>query len=132
MSAFYDQIVSTFNDAATLVPSVFTALYMNQPPDAEDMPYAVLEPGDEERITGSFASTFHEGTFTITVVNSTQDLVRAQAELVEAAYLDIESDLSVSGMQVTQLDKTRRTYDNPEDDTWAAAIEFMFAYAETR
>jgi len=135
MSDFYTAIKTHFDADVTLVASgEFSELLMAEADPSEDKPFAVLSPGDEVQLGGSFASKYYRHEFSITVVHSTQELVRAAADLVEAAFDDCESSLSMTGRNVIRIEQSPRRYaiDPDYPDVWMCVLTFTVEYSEDR
>lgn len=131
MASFYTVIKARFDADGTLVPSPFAALYMAQPPKSDGYPYCVLLPNEKSKLSRSFGgNTFHEEQFGLHIVDRTQELVEAHADLVQAAFKDCETALAVTGLSVLRLDKDTRRFEQVEKDLWECVLDYATEYEE--
>lgn len=131
MASFYTAIKTRFDEDGTLVSSPFAALYMAQPPKVASYPYCVLLPNEESKLSGSFGgNSFHEEQFAFHIADKTQELVEAHADLVEAAFKNCETALTVTGLTVIRLDKDTRRFEQVEKDLWECVLEYITEYEE--
>jgi len=132
MATFYAQIKSRFDGNEALVASPFTKLYMGDSPDGEDYPFCVLVPQEEAKQSGSFGSNYYEESFEFHAVDRTQELVEAHGDLIEAAFHDCETELTVTGLTVIRLDLTARRSSQVEEDVWEEVLEYTAEYQKVR
>ena len=132
MATFYAVIKTRFDADNTLVSSPFVGLYMGEAPDSEDYPFCVLVPAEETKQSGSFASNYFEENFEFHVADRTQELVEAHGDLVEAAFRDCETALSVTGLTVVRLALTARRSMQVEENLWEEVLEYTADYCKER
>lgn len=134
MATFYEQLKTKFDAEGTLVPSPFSALFMGSVPTITALPWCVVVPDDEVLQEGGFGSRYTTETFTFHIADSTEELVNAHATLIEAAFLDSESDFSVTGLDVIRIEKVARRYflNTDNEDLWGADLSYEVMYREVR
>lgn len=132
MATFYAVIKTRFDNTATLVSSPFSQLFMGNAPDSATYPFCVVVPAEETKESGSFGSNFFEENFAFHIADRTQELVEAHGDLVEAAFRDCETNLSVTGLTVVRLHLAARRSQQVEDDLWEEVLEYTAEYAKSR
>jgi hypothetical protein len=132
MASFFAQIKTKFDAEGTLVASPFTTLYMGEGPDSETYPFCVIVPAEETKQSGSFGSNYHEESFEFHAVDRTQELVEAHGDLIEAAFKDCETSLTVTGLTVIRLDLTARRSSQVEENLWEEVLEYTAEYQKPR
>ena len=133
MATFYEQLKTKFDGEATLVPSLFSQLFMGSVTPNTARPWCVVQPSDEILQEGSFGSRYTTETFVFEITDDTEELVNAHTTLIEAAFLDSESDFTVTGLSVTRIEKVNRLFSQTNDeDLWEAALSYEVTYQEVR
>ncbi len=134
MATFYEQLKTKFDGEATLVSSPFAQLFMGSVPKDTDLPWCAVEADDEVQQEGTFGSRYTTETFTFHIADATEELVNAHATLIEAAFLDSESDFNVTGLDVIRIEKVTRRYfqDADNEDLWGADLSYEVMYREVR
>lgn len=129
---FYESLKTAFDGEATLVTSPFAELYLGEAaaPADDAIPICVVEPGEEAKEVGTFASKYCEEPFEFRVVDSTDVLVGTHCRLIDAAMDGLT--LSVSGLTNVRIDKQRGRLEQLDDDRWMGTLEYTAAYTKAR
>lgn len=135
MPNFYERVKDRFDNTETLCPkssAVFSELFLNEPLSDEAIPFCCTVLAEETKVEGTFASNYHTDPFSFWIADATYELVKSHADLVEAAFLDCEADLGVTGLTVLRLDKIGRRFEQVDRDRWHAIIDYEALYQVSR
>jgi len=135
MADFYAALKTAFDADTALVGGAsgpFSALYMGEAPEGEDVPYCVLVPGDEPKTEGTFASIYCRETFSLHVVTATQEAGQDYTDTILLRLDDWETSLTADGLTILSLQYSNRRTTQPEQDRWETAVECEVLYQRAR